>query len=326
MEKGIVCVTGGNGFVASWLIKRLLEDGYYVNTTVRSHPDSKKDVSYLTNLPKATENLKIFDADLNKPETFEAAIRGCIGVFHVAHPTLSNDSVEVLTEKTVKGALGILQACVDSKTVKKVVYTSSISAIMFNGKKHTEVIGEESWSDIDFINSRMEFGAWYHISKTMTEKAILEFGEKEGLDVVTIHPTFVHGSFLGPECPKSVRNVMAMIFGDTHLYAMLARAPFVHVDDVASSHIHLFEHPNAVGRYICSKTEVPIEELYKLLSTKYPEYEIPNIDILKPEDAEKMMFPKVSSQKLLGTGFQFKYGIEEMFDDAIDCCKRNNII
>ncbi|KAJ0582375.1 putative (3R)-2'-hydroxyisoflavanone reductase [Helianthus annuus] len=107
---------------------------------------------------------------------------------------------------------------------------------------------------------------------------------------------------------------------------MLARAPFVHVDDVASAHIHLFEHPNAVGRYICSKTEVPIEELYKLLSTKYPEYEIPNIDILKPEDAEKMMFPKVSSQKLLGTGFQFKYGIEEMFDDAIDCCKRNNII
>ncbi|MFS7932675.1 putative (3R)-2'-hydroxyisoflavanone reductase [Helianthus anomalus] len=187
MEKGIVCVTGGNGFVASWLIKRLLEDDYYVNT------DSKKDVSYLTNLPKATKNLNFFDADINKPDTFEeAAIRGCIGVFHVAHPTLSNDSVEVLTEKTVNGALGILQACVDSNTVKKVVYTSSKSAVMFNGKKHTEVI---------------EFIAWYHISKTMTEKAILEFGEKEGLDVVTVHPTFVYGPFLGPECPNSVRNV-----------------------------------------------------------------------------------------------------------------------
>ncbi|KAJ0797696.1 putative dihydroflavanol 4-reductase [Helianthus annuus] len=59
---------------------------------------------------------------------------------------------------------------------------------------------------------------------------------------------------------------------------MLARAPFVHVGDVASAHIHLFEHPNAIGRYICLKIEVPIEELYKLLSTKYPEYEIPNIE------------------------------------------------
>ncbi|XP_076948705.1 vestitone reductase-like isoform X2 [Bidens hawaiensis] len=307
MEKGPVCVTGGTGFVASWLIKRLLEDGYYVNTTVRSHPGSKKDVSYLTNLPRATDNLNFFEADMNKPETFEASIKGCIGVFHVAHPTIeSNETVEMFTEKSVKGALAILQACVDSKTVKKVVYTSSISAVMFNGKKHTEVVGEESWSDIDYINSHMELGAWYHISKTLTEKAVLEFGEKEGLDVVTINPTFVHG--------------------DTHLYAMLARAPFVHVDDVASAHTHLFEHPNAKGRYICSKTEVPIEELYKLLSTKYPEYEIPNIDFLKPEDTEKMTFPRVSSQKLADIGFQFKYGIEEMYDDAIDCCKRNNIL
>ena len=36
--KGRVCVTGGTGFIGSWIIKRLLEDGYTVNTTVRSDP------------------------------------------------------------------------------------------------------------------------------------------------------------------------------------------------------------------------------------------------------------------------------------------------
>ncbi|CDP18220.1 unnamed protein product [Coffea canephora] len=36
MEKGRVCVTGGTGFLASWLIKRLLEDSYSVNATIRS--------------------------------------------------------------------------------------------------------------------------------------------------------------------------------------------------------------------------------------------------------------------------------------------------
>ena len=36
--KGRVCVTGGTGFIGSWIIKRLLEDGYTVNTTVRSNP------------------------------------------------------------------------------------------------------------------------------------------------------------------------------------------------------------------------------------------------------------------------------------------------
>ena len=45
-EKVRVCVTGGTGFLGSWIIKRLLEDGYTVNTTVRSNPgipfESKK--------------------------------------------------------------------------------------------------------------------------------------------------------------------------------------------------------------------------------------------------------------------------------------------
>ena len=35
-KKGTVCVTGGTGFVASWLVMKLLDYGYYVRTTVRS--------------------------------------------------------------------------------------------------------------------------------------------------------------------------------------------------------------------------------------------------------------------------------------------------
>jgi len=37
-SKGRVCVTGGAGYIASWIIKRLLQDGYSVNTTVRPDP------------------------------------------------------------------------------------------------------------------------------------------------------------------------------------------------------------------------------------------------------------------------------------------------
>ncbi|MED6113396.1 hypothetical protein PIB30_070425 [Stylosanthes scabra] len=37
--KGRVCVTGGTGFIASVIIKRLLHEGYSVNTTIRSSPE-----------------------------------------------------------------------------------------------------------------------------------------------------------------------------------------------------------------------------------------------------------------------------------------------
>ena len=37
-DKGTVCVTGGTGYLASWLIKRLLDHGYSVHTTIRPDP------------------------------------------------------------------------------------------------------------------------------------------------------------------------------------------------------------------------------------------------------------------------------------------------
>lgn len=39
--KGTVCVTGGTGYVASWLIMRLLQHGYSVRATIRSNPAGK---------------------------------------------------------------------------------------------------------------------------------------------------------------------------------------------------------------------------------------------------------------------------------------------
>ncbi|OMO67738.1 NAD-dependent epimerase/dehydratase [Corchorus olitorius] len=116
-EKGTVCVTGGTGFIGSWLIKRLLEEGYSVHTTVRADPEKHIDISFLTNLPGAAENLKIFSADLSNPESFDAAIEGCKGVFHVATPVDfgNNEPEEVVTKRTISGALGILKASLKSK-------------------------------------------------------------------------------------------------------------------------------------------------------------------------------------------------------------------
>lgn len=57
---------------------------------------------------------------------------------------------------------------------------------------------------------------------------------------------------------------------------MLRRAHMVHVDDVARAHIFLLEHPNPKGRYNCSPFIIKIEEISKLLSARYPEFQIPS--------------------------------------------------
>ncbi|KAI5443627.1 hypothetical protein KIW84_012318 [Lathyrus oleraceus] len=68
----------------------------------RSSPGQKKDVSFLTNLPGASEKLNIFNADPSSPESLNVAIEGCVGIFHTATPVdfEVNEPEEVVTKST----------------------------------------------------------------------------------------------------------------------------------------------------------------------------------------------------------------------------------
>ncbi|KAK9015892.1 hypothetical protein V6N11_006982 [Hibiscus sabdariffa] len=324
-DKGTVCVTGGTGFIASWLIRRLLQEGYSVHTTVRPDPENKRDLSFLTSLPGADEKLKIFSADLSDPDSFDAAIEGSKGVFHVASPVdfENKEPEEIVTERVVSGTLGILKACIKSKTVKRVVYTSSASAVVFNGRE-SDMMDESFWSDLGFVREKVTPNyVSYIISKTLTEKAALEFGAQHGLDVVTVIPSLVFGPFICPNLPASVPLVFPLVSGNQHGFRFL-KSPIVHVDDVVRAHVFLLEYPDAKGRYNCSSHFMSLDKLYEFLRAKYPEFSIPTPESLA--EIKGIERPGLSSKKLLDTGFTFNYGVEKMFDDTINCCKKKGYL
>uniref|UniRef100_A0A6N2L7F9 NAD-dependent epimerase/dehydratase domain-containing protein n=1 Tax=Salix viminalis TaxID=40686 RepID=A0A6N2L7F9_SALVM len=307
-ERGRVCVTGGTGYLASWLIMKLLEQGYLVNTTVRPHPGG-------------SERLQIFYADLSDPSGFAAAIKGCIGVFHVATPLPldfgKGEPEEVVIERAINGTLGILRACLNSKTVKRVVYTSSASAVVFNDSGE-EMMDESYWSNVDYLKASNLSLRPYFISKTLTEKRALEFAEEHGLDLVTLIPTYILGPFICPNMPASVLASLAMVLGNREQYGSLIETSMVHIDDVARAHIFLLQNPEAKGRYICSSHMITIEEMSKFLSAKFPEYPIPTY--LK--DVKGSKSSDVSSKKLLDSGFKFRYGLDEMFDEPFNAARK----
>lgn len=168
----------------------------------------------MTNLPGASDRLQIYHADLNDPNSFAPAIAGCIGVFHLATPIDVDDKelVEAVTKITIEGTLGILKVCLDSKTVRRVVYTSSAATMQFNHHK-VDFLDESCWSDIDYINNIAPFGRSYPISKTLTEQAALEFSRQYGLEVVTVLPTYVVGPFICPKLPGSIHVTMSLMLG-----------------------------------------------------------------------------------------------------------------
>ena len=51
-----------------------------------------------------------------------------------------------LLEPAVKGTLNVLNSCVKSPSIKRVVLTSSIAAVAYNGKPRTpDVVIDETW-------------------------------------------------------------------------------------------------------------------------------------------------------------------------------------
>ncbi|KAL6124398.1 hypothetical protein ACLB2K_076910 [Fragaria x ananassa] len=257
-------------------------------------PECKRDISYLKSLRGASDKLHIFNADLDQPESFNAAIEGCTGVFHVAHPNpLKEQDEEIVTKKSVEGTLGILRACLKFKTVKRVVYTSSAATISHSGT-NKDIVDESTWTDVEYHRSLKVRETPYVAAKTKTEQAALEFAEKNGLEIVTLIPPLVIGRFLCNTLPSSVYLFLCMIQGNEHLYGYLKNKSMVHIDDLVSAHIFLFENPDAKG------------------------------SSLKGIEGHKMC--GYSSQKLLNSGFKFKHGLEDMFDGAVQSCREKGFL
>jgi nucleoside-diphosphate-sugar epimerase len=324
------CVVGGTGFVASSLIKLLLEKGYSVNTTVRD-PDNHKKVSHLTGLQKCGD-LKIFRADLTDGGSFDAPIAGCEVVFHVATPVnfASQDPENDMIKPAIQGALNVLKACAKAKSVKRVVLTSSAAAISINSSPGTGlIVDEKDWTDVEFLSSEKPPTWGYPASKTLAEKSAWKFAQENNINLITVIPTLMAGRSLTLEVPSSACLAMSLLTGDEFLINALkgmqmlsGSISITHVEDVCRAHIFLAEKESASGRYICCATNTSVPELAKFLSKRYPQYRVPTEFGEFPSKAKLSL----SSEKLIKEGFSFKYGIEDIYDQTVEYFKEKGLL
>ncbi|TKY67828.1 Tetraketide alpha-pyrone reductase 1 [Spatholobus suberectus] len=269
----VVCVTGASGFIASWIVKFLLQRGYTVRATVRD-PSNPKKVEHLLKLEGAKERLHLFKADLLEEGSFDSVVEGCDGVFHTASPVrfVVNDPQAELIDPALKGTLNVLKSCAKSPSVKRVVLTSSISAVAFNGRPKTpEVVVDETWfSDPDFCR---ELELWYTLSKALAEEAAWKFVNDNNIDMITINPTMVAGPLLQPEVNESVEPILNLINGKQFPNKSFG---WVDVKDVANAHILAYEIASASGRYCLVERVIHYSELARILRDLYPTLQIPD--------------------------------------------------
>ncbi|KAL3828201.1 hypothetical protein ACJIZ3_017003 [Penstemon smallii] len=295
-----VAVTGGSGYIASWLVKSLLDRGYTVKASVRDINDPRK-TQHLLALDGAEERLHLVKADLLEEGSYDTLVDGCDGVFHTASPFYYpiTDPQAELIDPALKGTLNVLGSCAKTPSVKRVVLTSSLATVSFNGKPLTpEVVVDETWwSDPEFCRENQ---LWYVLSKTLAEDAAWEFAEEKGLDLISVNPALVIGPLLQPTLNTSSAAILNLING-AMTYPNITSA-WVNVKDVADAHILAFENPSANGRYCVVESVAHRSEIVNILRELYPSFQLPE----KCSD-DKPFLPtyQVSNERAKNLGVNF---------------------
>ncbi|XP_071910184.1 phenylacetaldehyde reductase-like isoform X2 [Coffea arabica] len=176
--------------------------------------DDPKKVAHLLALDGASERLQLFKANLLEEGSFDAAIDGCDGVFHIASPFHDprNDPQAELIDPAVKGTLNVLKSCAKSPSVKRVILTSSFASVGFNGKPLTpDVMVDETWWTLpDFCK---ETKSWYILAKTLVEDEAWKFVKENDIDMVAINPAMVIGPLLQPTLNTGGAVILNLING-----------------------------------------------------------------------------------------------------------------
>ncbi|ONK75259.1 uncharacterized protein A4U43_C03F15010 [Asparagus officinalis] len=235
---------------------------------------------------------------------------GCEGVFHLASVVLipkSDPKAEVL-DPAVRGTLNVLQSCKKNPFLKKVVLTSSISAVARPSVYPKEPLDETSWSCAELCE---KLKAWYPLSKVLAEQAAWKFAKENNINLVTVIPSFIIGSSLPYNLHTTASNVLSLLKGENETFAWHGRMGYVHIDDVASCHIKVYEDDTAEGRYLCTSTVLEGPELAAFLAKRYPWLPI---SLSFNDYVQKHPF-EYNTSKVQKLGIKFK-GIEEMFDDC----------
>ncbi|KAA0034552.1 tetraketide alpha-pyrone reductase 2-like [Cucumis melo var. makuwa] len=302
------CVTGGTGFIASCLVKTLLENGHHVRTTVRN-PGDYGHVGFLWEFNGAKERLKIVKADLLEEGSFDEAIQGVDGVFHTASPVLVPYDNNI--KASINGTVNVLNSCLKANSVKRVVLTSSCSAIRcrYNVQQLCP-LNESHWTDPDYCK---RYNLWYAFAKTLAEKEAWRMAEEHGIDLVVVNPSFVVGPLLTPKPTSTQHLLLTIMKGERGEYPN-STFGFVHIDDVVAAHILAMEDPKASGRIICSGTVAHWSKIIDMLRSKYPSYPFESKCSSQQGDCNPH---SMDTSKIYELGFPGFKTIEQMFDDSI---------
>ncbi|NIJ36684.1 nucleoside-diphosphate-sugar epimerase [Sphingopyxis panaciterrae] len=244
---GTALVTGGSGYIAGFLIRQLIANGWTVHTTVRN---LKREADVRGWLDVDNDKLKFFAADLEHDAGWAESIAGCSHVAHVASPFplgVPKDADELVVPAR-EGALRALRFA-RAAGIKRFVLTSSMAAVAYGHDNGGDIYSEADWTNLDNPDVMP-----YPRSKTVAERAARDWVAAEGSDIefASVNPAAVFGPLLSDDLSTSIELVKQLLEGKVPMCPDIGFG-IIDVRDVADLHYRALTAEGVKDeRYICS--------------------------------------------------------------------------
>lgn len=286
-----ILITGGTGLVGKALTKRLISEGH--------------EVRILSRHPKTTDNIKSFFWDVESQQIDESAFDGIEHVIHLAGSGIADKRWTEARKKDIIDSRINSMKLITEVIKKKNIHLKSfvgVSAIGFYGM----ITSEKIFSETD--NGTDDFLSYTCTQWENSYKEIESLSEKTcvaRLGVVLSD----NGGALKRLLPLFKLGLGSAV-GSGKQYM-----PWIHIDDLVSVFNEALFNQNFKGTYNAVASEhVTNKEFSKQLAKSLSKpFFLPNI----PTFLLKLVFgemanvllkgSRVSNQKLLNTGFTFKY-------------------
>lgn len=292
-----ILVTGGCGYVGTVLTQSLLAAGHRVTAF---------DIQWFGNKLAAHPQLTVVQGDIRDIDAVPMA--GIDVVMHLAN--VANDPCADLSSKlnwevNVLATKFLAEKAI-AHGVKQFIFASSGS--VYGVKSEPEVTEELSLVPISDYNK----------TKMCSERVLLSYADRLAIQI--IRPATVCGFSPRMRLDLSV-NILtwsALKNGKITVFGGAQSRPNIHLRDMVQAYHHFLARPDVTGIFNAGFENLTILEIAQLV-TKYVKAEI----LTSPSNDPRSY--RLSSKKLLATGFKPTAGVEDAIRELVEAHRRGDL-
>ncbi len=243
----MIFVTGGTGFIGSYVLKELLTHGYAVRAIRRS-----AELPFY--LPAALlQQVEWVSGDILDVSALAEQMEGAEAVIHcAAKVSFNKKDRHAIFKNNIEGTANVVNAAIE-QGISRFLYVSSVAALG-HGQPGESINEKHAW-----VRDRFETN--YSVSKYYAEMEVWR-GMAEGLSPVIVNPSTVLG--FGDWTKSSIR-IFKSVYDGFPWYTR-GKTGFVDVEDVARAVVQLLPTDICNERFILSADNWTYQQLFNCIA------------------------------------------------------------